>query len=129
MDIKEKVNFWVDNAEYDLQTAEAMHNSARYTYTAFMCQQALEKIIKGLYLQNTRTEAPRSHNLSYLIGLLNLNPSESHVTLLADLSTFYLEGRYPTYKEKISQLINKDKSASFLNQTKEMFKWLKSHLL
>lgn len=126
MEIKEKVKYWLDNAEYDMQTAEVMHNSARYAYTVFMCQQSLEKVIKGLYLQNTHLEAPRSHNLSYLIGLLNLNLPENQIALLAELSTYYLEGRYPTYKEKISQLINKDKSSALLFQTKELFQWLKS---
>jgi len=129
MDIKEKVTFWVENAEYDLQTAEAMHNSGRYAYTAFMCQQTLEKIIKGIYLQNHKTESPRSHNLSYLIGLLDLDIPDNFIPLLAELSTFYLEGRYPTYKEKMSQLINSDKSRIFLSLTKEAFKWLKSQII
>lgn len=129
MDVKEKVGFWVENAEYDLQTAEVMHQSARYSYTAFMCQQALEKIIKAVYLQENKAEAPRSHNLSYLVGLLNLNIEADLINLLAELSTYYIEGRYPTYKEKISQLINKDKSQTILIQTGEAFKWLKSQII
>ncbi|MDI6731259.1 MAG: HEPN domain-containing protein [Candidatus Margulisbacteria bacterium] len=120
--MKEKVGFWVENAEYDLQTAEAMNNSSRYAYTAFMCQQSIEKILKGIYLQDNNKEAPRSHNLSYLIGLLNYSFQENTIALLAELSTYYLEGRYPTYKEKMAQLINKDKSAEILKQTKEVFK-------
>lgn len=126
MDILEKVRFWSENAEYDLLTAEAMHNSARYAYTVFMCQQALEKIIKGIYLQNNKEEAPRSHNLAYLIGTLSIGVPEDYINLLGELSAYYLEGRYPTYKEKISQLISKDKSLAILAKTKEAFKWLKS---
>jgi HEPN domain-containing protein len=128
MEIKEKVGFWVENAEYDLQTAEVMHLSARYSYTAFMCQQALEKIFKAIFLQENKAEAPRSHNLSYLVGLLNLDIGTDFIGLLSELSTYYIEGRYPTYKEKISQLINKDKSQTILIQTREAFKWLKSRL-
>lgn len=48
MEIKEKIKFWVENAEYDLKTEEIMHDTGRYSYTAFMCQQAIEKAIKGL---------------------------------------------------------------------------------
>ncbi|MBI5399900.1 HEPN domain-containing protein [Candidatus Saganbacteria bacterium] len=129
METKEKVQFWMENAEYDLQTAEVMHSSARYAYTAFMCQQTLEKILKAIYLKNNNAEAPRSHNLSYLLGMCNINAQENDVNLLAELSTYYLEGRYPTYKEKISKLINKDKSQNLLNQTKELFKWLKSQTI
>jgi HEPN domain-containing protein len=128
MELKEKVRFRLENAEYDLQTAEVMHDSSRYAYTAFMCQQALEKTLKAIHLQNQKNEAPRSHNLSYLIGLLDLPVSEEGSTLLAELSTYYLEGRYPTYKEKVGQLINKNKSAEIPPKTKELIKWLKSQI-
>jgi HEPN domain-containing protein len=128
MELGEKVQFWIGNAEYDLQTAAIMHDSARYAYTAFMCQQAIEKIIKGFYLKKNKTEAPRSHNLTYLAGLLDVNIPENFMILLAELSAYYLEGRYPTYKEKISQLVGKDKSEVLLNQTGECFKWLKSQM-
>jgi serine/threonine protein phosphatase PrpC len=83
MDLKGKVKSWIENAEYDLRTAEIMHDSARYVYTAFMCQQSLEKAIKGIYLQNNNAEAPRSHNLSYLIGLLNCDLQKEHISLPA----------------------------------------------
>jgi len=46
----EKVDYWVDIARYDLQTAAAMFKSRRYLYTVFMCEQALEKLLKGLYI-------------------------------------------------------------------------------
>ena len=45
------VSEWVEISEYDLKTAEAMLATARYLYVAFMCQQAIEKILKALYVQ------------------------------------------------------------------------------
>jgi HEPN domain-containing protein len=44
-----KFAYWLDVAEYDLKTADAMMNSSRFLYVAFMCQQSLEKLAKGLY--------------------------------------------------------------------------------
>lgn len=126
MEIEGKVRYWLDNAEYDLKTAEIMDNTGRYAYTAFMCQQTAEKAIKALFLKIKNTEAPRSHNLSYLIGLLELSLDEKFNSLLAELTTYYLEGRYPTYKEKITQLIKGDKSKELLSKTKEFYKWLRS---
>jgi|SRR3989339_759748 len=128
MDLREKVAYWLENAEYDLQTAKIMDESSRYSYTAFMCQQALEKIIKAIYLQNNSKEAPKSHNLVYLVGITNLILSEEQTKLFAELSSFYLEGRYPTYKEKMSKLINKSKSQEILSKSKDVFKWLKSQI-
>ena len=50
MDYPEKYFYWETSAEYDLLTAEAMQKAGRYLYVAFMCQQAIEKINKGLYV-------------------------------------------------------------------------------
>ena len=50
MDSIEKYSYWEDIAVYDLGTAEAMLNSGRYLYVVFMCQQAVEKITKGLFI-------------------------------------------------------------------------------
>ena len=43
----ENVVQWVKRADYDLKTAFAMQDAARYLYVVFMCQQALEKILKA----------------------------------------------------------------------------------
>lgn len=48
MDKKEKVEYWLDIADYDLETAKSMLTSGRYLYVVFMCQQAIEKLLKAL---------------------------------------------------------------------------------
>ena len=49
MDSSEKFNYWKDIAQYDLDTAQAMFDAGRWLYVVFMCQQAIEKLCKGLY--------------------------------------------------------------------------------
>lgn len=93
-----------------------------------MCQQAIEKILKGNYIKRFSKEAPFSHNLVYLNSLLELGTSDKQLKLIAKLTTYYIEGRYPTYKKKLSALINEAKSESILKKTEELFKWLKSTL-
>ena len=39
----EKVQYWLDIAKYDIDTAEAMHQTGRWLYVAFMCHQVIEK--------------------------------------------------------------------------------------
>ena len=41
------VEHWVERAEYDLGTAKAMLETARYLYVAYMSQQAVEKLLKN----------------------------------------------------------------------------------
>lgn len=124
----EKVDYWLDIAEYDLETAAAMQNSGRYLYTVFMCQQALEKLLKAIHIQQKGTEAPRTHNLLHLVNLLGLPQRTNFLQTMARLNTYYIEGRYPVYKHRLSQLVNKNTAQIFLDESEEIFKWLKSQL-
>lgn len=43
----DKVTYWLDIADYDIDTAEAMYTTERWLYVAFMCHQAIEKTLKA----------------------------------------------------------------------------------
>ena len=128
MTSEEKVEYWLDIAEYDLETAIAMQKSGRYLYTVFMCQQALEKLLKALHIRQKGEEAPRTHTLLYQFKLLDISFETDYVETLARLNTYYVEGRYPAYKQKLSQMLNKEIAEALLNQTEEIFQWLRSQL-
>ena len=46
----EQTAYWIEIAEYDIETAKAMLVSKRFLYVGFMCHQAIEKTIKAYYL-------------------------------------------------------------------------------
>ena len=41
--MSEKVTYWVEMSDYDLETAKAMQETGRYLYVGFMCHQTIEK--------------------------------------------------------------------------------------
>ncbi len=41
----DKTAYWLDIADYDLDTAEAMHQTGRWLYVAFMCHQVIKKTL------------------------------------------------------------------------------------
>jgi HEPN domain-containing protein len=128
MDRQEKYEYWLDSAEYDLKTAEVMFASGRWIYVVFMCQQAIEKLTKGLYVLYVDDEVPRVHSLSKIIGKfadkLTEEIGEEKYALFDRLTAFYISGRYPEYKEKISAGVNKDEANELLDKSKEAFAWL-----
>ena len=137
MDAKEKYRFWEDIAEYDMVTAEAMLKAGRYLYVVFMCQQSIEKMLKGLYILKKQKEPPRLHNLVRLFHKIygntdnELNPKhglefKNYLQLFAKLTAYYISERYPSYREKLSESINKKEATEILLKTKEAFLWLKS---
>jgi len=137
LDAEEKYSFWVDIAEYDMVTAEAMLKAGRYLYVVFMCQQSIEKMLKGLYILKKQKEPPRLHNLVRLFHKIygntdnELNPKhglefKNYLQLFAKLTAYYISERYPSYREKLSESINKKEATEILLKTKEAFLWLKS---
>ena len=43
----DKVIYWVEMSDYDIETADAMQATGRYLYVGFMCHQTIEKILKA----------------------------------------------------------------------------------
>jgi len=125
---QEKFEHWLDIAEYDLETAKAMLNSSRWLYVVFMCQQAIEKLVKGLYVLYIDDDVPRTHNIRALIEMfedkLPEKVAEENYTLFEDLSAYYLNGRYADYKQKLSRLLNETQANNYYQKAKGAFSWL-----
>ncbi|GAB6107418.1 HEPN domain-containing protein [Fusibacter bizertensis] len=105
MDSQKKLDYWKEVAIYDLATAEAMFSSGRYLYVAFMCQQSIEKLVKGIYVFHFDEEAPRTHNIWILITrLIEENKMDNQLKsyilnnklYFADLTYYYISERYPS---------------------------------
>ena len=105
-----------------------------------MCQQAVEKLVKGLYVLYTGEEADRTHNIARVYNKIfkenkNVkgvndeefnNKSQEYMEFFGELLYYYIAERYPSYKEKLSSTISKDNGKKVLDRTEEVFKWLKS---
>lgn len=131
----EKYEHWEDIAQYDLDTAKAMYQSGRYLYVVFMCQQAIEKLTKGLYVLYKNEEAPRTHNIYTIFKSIfdNQDKNEQFVhkektyaPFFAQLLAYYISERYPSYREKLSTTVSQEKAKEVLDLTGEVFLWLKS---
>jgi HEPN domain-containing protein len=128
MDAQEKFDYWLDIAQYDLETADAMFTSGRWLYVAFMCEQAVEKLVKGLYVLYVDDNVPKIHTIRQIIkkyeSKLPIPVGDDYYKLFDKLTAFYIEGRYADYKQKLSTLIDKREAKNMLAQTKEVFAWL-----
>lgn len=61
-----QIDYWFSIAVYDLETAKAMLETKKYLYVGFMCHQAIEKGLKGLYASIFNKTPPYTHNLTFL---------------------------------------------------------------
>ena len=121
------INNWLNLAEYDFKTAEAMLSTARYLYVAFTCQQTVEKILKAIYIKEKNNTPPYSHNLLRLLNELTVNDtiSSENKIFLIEINQFYIETRYTEKLDLISDKLDKNKATEIFNKTKDLFSWLK----
>lgn len=124
--MEKEISYWIEHAEYDLVTAEAMFESGRYLYVTFMCQQAIEKLLKALVIRYKSIAPPYSHNLRRLAEIAEIDKqmADDQINFLDDLTPFCVAARYPAYKAKIAKIATKEFSSYYLKQTNEMFQWL-----
>jgi HEPN domain-containing protein len=128
MDLERKAKYWTDISDYDLETARAMLTTGRWLYAVFMCQQAMEKALKAVFLLLARgNEPPRTHNLMFLLEQLGRDDLPDEVVSLANrLSAYYIESRYPSYKVMLSSLVDQAEARDLVDRTVEAMTWIRS---
>ncbi|HSV93225.1 MAG TPA: HEPN domain-containing protein [Desulfobacterales bacterium] len=99
------VSHWLERSRYDLDTAKAMLDAGRYLYVAYMCQQAVEKLLKGIIAQLGKENLP-IHNLSRLAEQAELRAGliDEQMDLLAELTAYNIEARYGDYKDSLAEV-------------------------
>ena len=119
------VAHWVERSKYDLDTAKAMLGTGRYLYVSYMCQQAIEKILKAIIAQQGKENFP-IHNLNRLaeISLIDAELNAEKFNFLAELTPYNIEARYGDYKESLSEIINDKNAQKVYEKTLEIHEWL-----
>ncbi|MDO9613838.1 MAG: HEPN domain-containing protein [Bacteroidota bacterium] len=125
-----KVQYWIEISDYDLDTAEAMLRSKRYLYVGFMCHQAVEKIFKAYFTGVKSETAPFSHSLSYLAkkGDFYESFTEEQRDFIDQIEPLNIEARYPSHKERLMKSLTDEKCTEILKKTKELQLWIKEKL-
>lgn len=121
------LKYWVDLAEYDLETAQAMLRTQRFLYVGFMCHQAVEKMLKAYFCYNRQEHPPKVHGLRVLaqkVGLLDIM-NEEQIDLLNLLEPLNIEARYPKDKDLLLQSLSYEKCNDIIQKTKGLLQWIK----
>lgn len=122
------ISSWVGASRYDLETARVLLESRRYLYVLFMCQQALEKLLKAHVTALTGKFPPRIHSLVRIAELAELELSDAEKGLLERLSLYYLQSRYPPELQALTKKVNRRSVVSDLAQTEALWKRLRRQL-
>jgi HEPN domain-containing protein len=130
--VNERVKYWLELADYDIETAMAMLQTKRYLYVGFMCHQTIEKAIKAIIARDCAKDEipPKIHDLSRLAIRAKLidTMSETQQDFIEELNPLNIEARYPEYKEQITQTLTPQRCKSIIARTEELLCWIKEQL-
>jgi HEPN domain-containing protein len=116
---------WLNQAEYDMDTAEFMFNGGRYFYAVFMCHLSIEKALKGLYQKRFDEMPPKKHNLVYFLNKLNLKPPETIGKFIVKLNEANVATRYPEELTELQKNFTQPVVREMLSKSKEVLAWIK----
>lgn len=126
----DRVKYWVELSDYDLETARAMLNTGRFLYVGFMCHQSIEKILKACVISLQDSSPPFSHSLSLLAkkaGIWELF-SENQQNFIDQLEPLNIEARYPSDKERLLRSLSREKCETILKNSEALVGWIKEKL-
>ncbi len=72
MDRKDLVQAWLDQVHEDISAAECLLQGGHGLYVAFLCHQALEKVLKAYYLATHDDDPPYIHSHGRLLDICGL---------------------------------------------------------
>ena len=136
----DKYRYWVMLSDYDIDTIDVLVEGKRWVYVTYLCQQAVERQLKGMYVYYTGKEAPKTHNISFLFKKITLCPDfiaegdQEHLAAGQDNcedflidAMFYYMSDYPfSYKNIMSRFVEKDVALELFQRTKDTIAWLRS---
>lgn len=139
MNKQEKYKYWLMLSDYDLETIDVLVGGKRWVYVAYLCQQALERQLKGLYVFYTDKEAPKTHNLNFLFHKItscdayasSASPERTEKQqecedFLID-AMYYFMSDYPfSYKNIMNRFVDEPTALELYRQTKSYLVWLRS---
>lgn len=97
-DLNKTIQYWLDSAQYDLDTGKGLLPVKRFPYALFFAHLALEKALKAVVVKTTREHAPFTHSLTLLASKANIEIPEAMRDRFAEYMEFHLEARYPDDK-------------------------------
>jgi len=130
--LNENVAYWLDLADYDIETAKAMLSTGRYLYVGFMCHQTIEKALKAVISRDCVDDEipPKIHDLGKLAARSKLfdEMTDEQKIFIEYLNPLNIEARYPEYKKRLLEMLTREKCEDIFAGTEAFLCWIKERL-
>ena len=125
--MREEVKNLFEQADRDLVSAKNCFLSKDYYVSAFLCQQAVEKALKGFFIIKKSKSAGPTHSLIFLASESGL--PKSFYGFLGSLTPEFITTRYPDVAgDAPYKLYDAEKVKDYLTKTLGVLGWIKRHI-
>lgn len=129
MKIDDHIEFWLNSADHDLETAESLFSAKKFDWCLFLGHLVLEKALKAFYVKDNENRfPPKTHNLLKLAEETTIPLNDDVKLFLDEVNDFNLEVRYPEYKQEFYKTCTKKFAEEYFKKIKEHYQWIKSLL-
>jgi HEPN domain-containing protein len=126
--MRRETELWIDDADYDLESAKAMLDSGRYFFVVFMCHLTVEKLLKAVIVERHGAEPPKIHNLVALAVRVGLTIPNDHLPLVNELDNMSVVTRYPDGRRSIAGMLTPERTSEIYDRTVRFSEWLRQEL-
>lgn len=128
MDKGEHSQYWLNSAEHDLDSAEALFSAGKYDWCLFLGHLVVEKALKAKLVSINNEFPPKSHNLLFLSEKANIELTEEQKEFLDIVNGFNIDARYPDYKLTFYKCCSKEFTLEHFTKIKELYRWIRSQI-
>jgi len=125
--MREEARNWLKQGLKDLKTAEKNLKIKEYYASAFFAHQAVEKVLKALFIQKKRKLPPPTHSLIFLGK--SVDAPKSLYWMLRKLNPDYVLTRYPDAAYGLPyELYDENLAKEKISMAKKVIEWVKSEI-
>ena len=115
---------WMKLAHDDYDMAVLASGHKKFLYAAFHLQQSMEKALKGVIILQGDEQPPYTHDLVRLYETIEGSSTDDRlIKFFSGLNPFYIQARYPSYREGVSSTLNQLSIDSYLKVAQEVMAW------
>ena len=121
---KRIIEYWQKTAEHDYEVMLYLFKGKKYSESLFFGHIVLEKILKGLVVQETKKQALYTHDLIQLKEIAKLELSQDEIKFLNKVNEFNIRARYPEYKLQFYKQCNRKYTKNYFDEIVKLYKKL-----
>ena len=126
-DINKAVRFWLLSSKDNFETADAMLKAGRYNFAMFMCQQAVEAILKAVFIVQKNERPEFIHKLPKLVEMTGIEIPKSIDNKILKIDAHYIKARYKEDRFNV-KIYNRRNAAGLLKDTEDVLQWFTKKL-